>query len=365
VKALADGKKVSLPAHPVLLTFDDGLSTDWTTVDPILRRYGYSAVAFINPANLAIKSPSYFLTSSELHAMTASGRWEIGLEMPGFSHSGMLTVREAIASQSKLQAASGSPVSAFAWPTLQSGSLREQREPTALYDILHQLFPEVFGRPDAGAATFVVEGSARRPLPRLNITAKDTLRSLSVRLRTGVQSPPPSDPLTLPWHGAGGNCTVARNGVKLTAKRFALCTVLANGTRWRSYGLRMRVTAHTGVTAIVELRDSLTGCLEVAIGTGRVSVKQRVGRHWTELGEASVPPQQTALGGSIAPLLGAGALPVYVDVSGRQLTVKAGPVAIRRLVSARVSGGVVSLGIVSPGGRATASYRHLTIVRHS
>jgi poly-beta-1,6-N-acetyl-D-glucosamine N-deacetylase len=364
VRALAEGKKVSLPAHPVLLTFDDGLSTDWTTVDPILRRYGYTAVAFINPANVAIKSPSYFLTSDELRAMTASGRWELGLEMPEFSHSGMLSVREAIAAQGKLQAFSGSPVSAFAWPTLETGSLREQREPEALYDILHQLFPEVFGRPDGGVASFIVKGPAQGPLPRLNITAKDTLRSLSVRLRTGVQSPPPSDPLTLPWEGAGGTCAVSHNGVELTARRFALCTVLANGTKWRDYGLRLRVTAHAGVTAIIELRNSMTGCLEVAIGTGRVSVKQRVGHRWTVLGQASMPAQAAALGESPPPLLGSGALPVYVNVSSRLLTVKAGPVAIHHLVSPRVGGGVISLGIVSPGGRATASYKHLTIVRH-
>jgi poly-beta-1,6-N-acetyl-D-glucosamine N-deacetylase len=364
VRALAEGKKVNLPAHPVLLTFDDGLATNWTTVDPILRRYGYTAVAFINPDNVAIKSPSYFLTSGELRAMTASGRWELGLELPGFSHSGVLSVRAAIAAQGKLQAASGSPVSAFAWPTLESRSIREQREPGALYEILHQLFPEVFGRPDGGVASFIVKGSAHGPLPRLNVTAKDTLRSLSVRLRTGVQSPPPSDPLTLPWQGAGGTCAVSHNGVELTARRFALCTVLANGIRWRNYGLRLQVAARAGVTAIIELRNSKTGCLEVAIGTGRVSVKQRVGRRWTVLGEASMPAQATALGES-PPLLGSGALPVSVDVSSRLLTVKAGPVAIHHLVSPRVGGGVISLGIVSPGGRATASYKHLAIVRHS
>jgi hypothetical protein len=94
-------------------------------------------------------------------------------------------------------------------------------------------------------------------------------------------------------------------------------------------------------------------------------VKQRVGHRWTVLGEASTATQPTALGESPPALLGSGALPVYVDVSNRLLTVKAGPVAIHRRVSSRVGGGVISLGIVSPGGRATASYRHLTIVRHS
>jgi Polysaccharide deacetylase len=364
VKALAKGGKVSLPAHPVLLTFDDGLATDWTTVDPILRRYDYTAIAFINPANVALKSPSYFLTAGELRSMTASGRWEIGLEMSGFPHSGLLSVRSAIAAQGKLQAASGRPVSAFAWPTLESRSIREQREPRASYEILHQLFPEVFGRPDAGAANFIAKGSAHGPLPRLNVTAKDTLRSLSVRLRTGVQSPPPSNPLTLPWQGAGGSCAVSSNGVELTTRRFALCTVLANGIRWRNYGLRLQVAARAGVTAIIELRNSTAGCLEVAIGTGRVSVKQRVGRQWTVLGEAGMPAQPAALGGSPRPLLGPGALPVYVNVSNRLLTVKAGPVAIHRLVSSRVGSGVISLGMVSPGARASAAYKHLVIVRH-
>jgi poly-beta-1,6-N-acetyl-D-glucosamine N-deacetylase len=358
METLAGGRPAHLPARPVLLTFDDGLSVDWTTVDPILRRYGFSAVVFINPANVALKSPSYFLTPSELQSMTSSGRWEIGLELPGPWRSGQAAVQAASAARSKLQAATGGPVAAFAWPALQTGSATERQEPAAMYTPLFEHFDEVFGRPSPGTARFVVSGSARAPLPRLNITAADSLQSLSVRLRTGVQAPPPADPLTLPWVGAGGDCVVSQADVKLTARRFALCTVVANGARWRDYGLRLRVTARPGVTAIVELRNSDHGVLEVAVGTGRVAVKQRTGTRWTVLKEAAIP------GAEREAVSGARSLPVYVGVSGGVLTVQVGRLTLHQPVSARVRNGVISLGMATTH-HATTVYRRLAIVRPS
>jgi hypothetical protein len=51
----------------------------------------------------------------------------------------------------------------------------------------------VFDRPGSGPAGFVAAGSAGAPLPRVNVTARDTPASLSVRLRTGVPAPLPAN----------------------------------------------------------------------------------------------------------------------------------------------------------------------------
>jgi poly-beta-1,6-N-acetyl-D-glucosamine N-deacetylase len=362
VAALAAGKRVPLPARPVLLTFDDGLSIDWTTVDPILRRYGFTAVVFVNPADVALKSPSYFLTADELNAMVNSGRWGVGVELPGIWRSQAAAVRAAIAGRGVLETYSGHPVTAFAWPTLDSSSKFAQRQPEAFYTMLRRHFAAVFAPPQEGAASFVVKERGR-PLPRLTVAAADTLRSLSLRLRTGVQSPPPADPLTLPWLGAGGHCTVSRAGVVLTTQRFALCTVAANGARWRDYALRGAITARRGVTAIIEVRSSTAGCLEVAVGTSLVSIKQRVGRDWSVLREARMPAVKA--GGHARSLLGGRALPVEVRVSGRLLAVRAGPLTIRHLVSPRVASGVISLGVVAGHKRATVAYDRLTVITPS
>ncbi|HUK55475.1 MAG TPA: polysaccharide deacetylase family protein [Nitrospiria bacterium] len=43
-------REIPVPDRAVLLSFDDGWSTLWTVAYPLLKRYGYKAVAFIAPA---------------------------------------------------------------------------------------------------------------------------------------------------------------------------------------------------------------------------------------------------------------------------------------------------------------------------
>jgi peptidoglycan/xylan/chitin deacetylase (PgdA/CDA1 family) len=362
--ALASGRHQALPPRPVLLTFDDGLSTDWTTVDPILRLYGFTAVVFIDPADVALKSPSYFLTQQELRAMAASGRWQVGVQLGSRWRSGPAAARSTARAASALQSEAGSPVTAYAWPALEVASARGLRAPRAFYRAQKRHFAEVFGRPEGGPGDFVVTGSMRHPLPRMNVTAADTLPQLSLRLRIGVRGPPPSDPLTLPWRSAGGTCHASARTVKLRTRHFALCTIVANGSQWRDYGLHTGVVAHAGVTAIVELRDSTKGCIEVAVGMSRVSIKQRIGHHWSVLRQVVAP--LAALPDSTGPtLLGAGVAPVTVRVTGSLLRVQADGLTIRQRVSSAVRHGIIALGLVSPGGRKSVTYRRPAVITPS
>lgn len=65
-----------LPPRSVLLTFDDGTAGQWTQADAVLRTTGFSAVTFLITSYVG--SDPDFLTWPEVHAMAASGRWEIG-----------------------------------------------------------------------------------------------------------------------------------------------------------------------------------------------------------------------------------------------------------------------------------------------
>lgn len=357
--ALARGQRVRLPARPIVLTFDSGLATDWTTVDPILRRYGFTGVVFIDPANIAIKSPSYYLTHDELRAMTASGRWDVGVQLAPRWRSATAIARDSWLARRQLQSVTGAPVTSYAWPVLDVRSSTAWNAPAALYSAMRWDFTEVFGRPADGPGNFVVPGMGATPLPRVGITKTDTLADLSLRLRTGVEGPPPADPLTLPWRPAGGQCVATARAVKLTTRHFALCTMVANGTQWRDYGVRLSIAARRGTSAIIELRDDTGGCLEVAIGQSELSIKQRTGQHWTVLRTVTAPVP--ALGRPAAVLVGARRLAASVSVTGRRLSVRAGPLTIRQRVSRTIRDGVIALGMVSPGGRTSLTYRRPTV----
>ena len=356
---LAAGKRAQLPVRPVVLTFDDGLATDWTTVDPILRRYGFTAVVFIDPANLALKSPSYFLTRDEVRSMATSGRWTAGVQLAPRWRSALVMARDAWLARSQLEAVTGTPVTAYGWPLLDVPSTSGRGDPAALYSALRWDFPEVFDRPAGGPGNFVIPRMGSVPLPRIEITTSDTLAGLSLRLRTGVEGPPPPNLLTLPWQPTGGRCRASAGAVRLTARHFALCTVVANGAQWRNYGLRFGISARAGTSAIIELRASTGGCLEVAVGQSELSIKQRTGLHWTVLRHVAVP--LAGLDGIGPALVGAGTLPASVSVDGRVLRVRAGRVSVRQQVSQKVRDGVIALGIVSPGGKTSVTYRRLEI----
>ena len=66
----------SLPAKPILITFDDGASSAWRVADPILKRYGMHAVLFVITSQIGKHAP-YYLSWSELRALRESGRWDL------------------------------------------------------------------------------------------------------------------------------------------------------------------------------------------------------------------------------------------------------------------------------------------------
>lgn len=318
--------------------------------------------------------------------MAASGRWEVGLQLsderlpmsPAKRRAAGLppqtpaletltewrerTAADAAKKRSELEDIVGSPVTTYAWPVALTPGVSDREAPQVLYPVLKRQFSIVFGRPASGTATFVTARSAGRPLPRLEITAATTLHALSTSIRTGVPSLPPPDPLTLPWTSAGGRCVRDGRALKLRGHGFDLCTVDANGSQWRNYELRLdlRFAKSADLTAIIELRLSTAGRIEVAIGRSGVSVKQLVGEHWSVL-RTIAAHRPVAPDGATMSFLRTGALPVTLRLTGSLLQVRVGSVTGQAHVSPAIDHGVIAAGLVSPRHRRTTTYRRLRI----
>lgn len=66
----------TLPAHSLLLTFDDGARGVWQYADPTLKRYNMHALAFIVTSWPGTHG-EYYMTWHELQRMQQSGRWDL------------------------------------------------------------------------------------------------------------------------------------------------------------------------------------------------------------------------------------------------------------------------------------------------
>ena len=68
------GEHVALPERPILITFDDAFRSSWASADPVLARYGWSAVMYVPTGYVGLPGR---LTWEELRQMQASGRWQM------------------------------------------------------------------------------------------------------------------------------------------------------------------------------------------------------------------------------------------------------------------------------------------------
>jgi peptidoglycan/xylan/chitin deacetylase (PgdA/CDA1 family) len=72
-------RKVSLPAHPFVVTFDGGRLDSWTGSDAILRELDMNAALFVDVGRVEDEDPEY-LTWDELNTLARSGRWDVQLQ---------------------------------------------------------------------------------------------------------------------------------------------------------------------------------------------------------------------------------------------------------------------------------------------
>jgi peptidoglycan/xylan/chitin deacetylase (PgdA/CDA1 family) len=75
--AFLAGRHPSLPARPLLITFDDGAKGTWTYADRILGQLGFQATVFLITGDVSHHQP-YYLDWPEVEAMQETGRWSFG-----------------------------------------------------------------------------------------------------------------------------------------------------------------------------------------------------------------------------------------------------------------------------------------------
>lgn len=112
-RAIADGAE--LPPKPIILTFDDGSETIYTTALPVMQRYRFTGISYIVYNYVGI---THYMDAEQIHQLYAAG-WEIGSH--GLSHIDLTQrtdrqVDEIVQSRRQLESLLGVPIWSFAYP---------------------------------------------------------------------------------------------------------------------------------------------------------------------------------------------------------------------------------------------------------
>jgi peptidoglycan/xylan/chitin deacetylase (PgdA/CDA1 family) len=112
-RAIREGAQ--LPPKPVILTFDDGSESTYSTALPIMQRYQFTGVSYIVYHYVGITN---YMNADEIRTLYTAG-WEIGSH--GLTHRDLTTrpdrqEDEIVGSRRQLESLLGIPISSFAYP---------------------------------------------------------------------------------------------------------------------------------------------------------------------------------------------------------------------------------------------------------
>jgi peptidoglycan/xylan/chitin deacetylase (PgdA/CDA1 family) len=177
--AVLDGwaGKDTLPAHPVVLSFDDGYLSQGKDAGAILRAQGWPGV--LNLALHNLDAPGG-LTVSRITTMVADG-WEI--DAHSLTHPDLTTLdatalrREIAGSRAEIHARFGVPVDAFCYPSGRYDATVEAAVKAAGYRAA------TTERPGAARA-----GGDRYALPRIRVDRGDGAAAIVARVRAALGS---------------------------------------------------------------------------------------------------------------------------------------------------------------------------------
>jgi len=114
VTAIKEG--ADLPPRPVVITFDDGDISVYTTAFPIMQKYGLTGVVYIVGNYMGTDG---YMSADQIKVLVAAG-WEVGSHSR--SHRDLTKLEpdvqrvEIVEAREVLQEATGSPVLTFAYP---------------------------------------------------------------------------------------------------------------------------------------------------------------------------------------------------------------------------------------------------------
>lgn len=390
VEAMMAGSPVRLPPRPILLTFDDGLASNWLDADPILRRYGFTAVAFLVTGTVTEPNrPSSRLSSEQVRRMAASGRWEFGGHTDSLHHLGAvrgggrapalinrlvgdheetLTQWEArvradlLRSQRFFQDVLGHPVRAFAFP--YGAADHPSNDPAIPARLTGLLADAGFELGFAGEERHRGDERPLTPdtnpyrLPRITVTGDLQPAGLLAVLGRAAPDPITADLTTLGWSGAGARCAVRRSAGRapallVSSSGYGRCAAQVNPVQWTDYRLTTGVTAgNRAATAFIGVRAGRTpgsgDRTEVVLGEAVVRIREHVGDHVEVLAARRLPPGR---GRQVDITVKGDRITVRVDRSA-PLTARLAPV---------LAAGAVDFGIAAHG-RKTLEYLHPRLV---
>lgn len=350
-----------LPLRPVLITFDDGLGSEWRVADPILARYGFRAMAFVISGQLGHHG-FYYLHPSELRAMIRSGRWDVeahthlahlyaATDASGDYSPALLNriwlprahrveteaeYRSRIARDLTLNIAElrgyGAQPHFFAYPFSASRTpTNDVRLVAVLHSLVRQRFKASFVDADGGRFLTRYDGADMQELPRIEVTRGDSATSLVERLGRLT----PMLPRVLgfrrrqSWQYEGARPRTPANPVRgsrlvlRTPARAWLGAYLdpARTNLWAAYRVSAIIkglgteTSGASETVIVGAGDDRRDRYGVTLSAGRASlVRLRPGKRAVELRRAvlAVAPDHR-----VRVVLGTGSLGVIID--GREI----------------------------------------------
>lgn len=369
VERLVAGEPVTLPAKPLLLTFDDGMASTWTVVDPVLKRYHFTAVTFLITSRIVEPgTPSAYLSTQQLKRMRDSGRWEFGSRTPDLhrrlpaetARQWTERVNANLArSQDSLTRVLGRPAVAVSYPLGAATGTPEI--PEVLPELLGQQgFRLAFagGQGASGHSDALDPTSSRWRLARLGMRSTTLAGALLTTIRKAVPVAPSADLPAQRWEADHAGCTVTGERaiqVGVMAEGYGACRLAGtNTTRWRDYQVSTRVVGiDRHATAILAVRDGegagRPGRLEIALGESSLLTRQqRADGTWETLGSLTLTDRRA--GGSQRPA--GAAYEVQVEIRGAQLSVRvAGLPQLTSAVAPEIDRGGVRFAMAADGPR--------------
>jgi len=380
VEAMMAGNRVRLPPRPVLLTFDDGLASNWLDADPVLQRYGFTAVAFLVTGTATEPHrPSSHLSTEQVRRMAASGRWEFGGHTDDLHH--LATVRggaqapalinrlvgdheetldqwearvraDLLRNQRFFQDVIGHPVRAFAFP--YGAADHPSNDPAISVRLIRLLgdagFKLGFAGEDRnrGEEQPVTPDSNPYRLPRVTVTGDLDPAGLLAVLRRAEPDPISADLTTLGWSGVGARCRIRRSAGRAPALRvsssgYGRCAAPVNPVQWTDYRLTTGVAGgDRAATAFIGVRAGRTpgsrDRVEVVLGEAVVRIREQVGERVEVLAARRLPS--------------GGDRRVDITVKGDRITVRVdrgAPLTVR--LAPALAAGAVDFGIAAHGPR--------------
>lgn len=384
---LLQGRPVRLPPRALLLTFDDGRITNWTNVDPVLEKHGFTAVAFLATDRMVEPgTPSYYLSTDQVEALADTGRWEFGshghalddrVRVPGdvaapLPNRIMVDGRpetldawrarvsaDLERSQDFFRRTLGHEVTAFSYPFGETSG-NDQRVDAELPEVIRQAgFRVAFtgeGVP-TGHVDAITADSPPVRIDRIGVRRTTSAAGLLELIRGAVPAPPPDDPAALPWRGDGVTCRREGGDLVVGGERYGACVLGRdlNTSQWRNYRVTTSISGLSPRSgAVIAVRDGAGaghhGRIEVVVGDGSVLARRQIGDR------DPVPLGRVPLDGRDGPR------DVRIDVLGDRLTVRVeGGRPLRADLTAGLDKGGLRFGITARG-RQRVTFHDLKFV---